>query len=525
MSNKPKLPLVSFDTETTGVNTKTARIWQVGSATRSGEGKDLHLKNVFETPATSPDDFFNQLKNANGVFSQKTADAGGFAGAVEDFKKGTLLSLEEGLKSTVGAFPTGSIAVMQNLNFENKLIAEAYKRGEISEETIKGLSEKFANTSIDAQGKATGKLFQTSIGVKEYMREAEYTFQTKFLASRSNEDFEKYRQNLNAAYSRSRADVMDAAKTGKIATIELMDVTKTFYANMAHHGLMAKESTQLGLNIEFLAQTVLKAKEKHLASSDSFQTIQLFENLSGHIRDMEKGIITPELRELSKVITEAQPAEVNKKFVSTLASKFADLENPNKGYTRAFGTDLDFYSEKSVQTNLEEAIESLDTLRIGETKVLTNTNQVLRDTLRKYSIYEDGLEGFSRKEFTSQLLDLIADNPGSNASDLLLNLETTFNSQLVDSANNPKNLIAPFTPNASSQPLVDETMFLGKRMKKSTAGGIVLGGVALAGMMALTPKPEAKQSNSEPVFENFYDEQYLGTAFVDFRERNKRYVY
>ena len=63
-------------------------------------------------------------------------------------------------------------------------------------------------------------------------------------------------------------------------------------------------------------------------------------------------------------------------------------------------------------------------------------------------------------------------------------------------------------------------------MKKSTAGAILAGTAATLGVMAMTGNPDKNEvDQNAPVFENFYDEQYLGTAFVEFRDRNKRYVY
>ena len=42
--------------------------------------------------------------------------------------------------------------------------------------------------------------------------------------------------------------------------------------------------------------------------------------------------------------------------------------------------------------------------------------------------------------------------------------------------------------------------------------------------MGIQSRPEPIEKNTDNVSENFYDEQYLGSAFVDFRERNKHYM-
>ena len=57
--------------------------------------------------------------------------------------------------------------------------------------------------------------------------------------------------------------------------------------------------------------------------------------------------------------------------------------------------------------------------------------------------------------------------------------------------------------------------------KKGLALGAIGGGLLY---MAMQSKPEPIEKNTDNVSENFYDEQYLGSAFVDFRERNKHYM-
>ena len=68
--------------------------------------------------------------------------------------------------------------------------------------------------------------------------------------------------------------------------------------------------------------------------------------------------------------------------------------------------------------------------------------------------------------------------------------------------------------------------------KKGGNGVIPLAALGLAGLagMALNPGKVNDSTKEDkykdvPVSYQFYDEQYLGTWFVEFRDRNKRYMY
>lgn len=518
--------LVSFDTETTGIDTKKSRIWQVGSATNLGEGKDYHL-NPFDTSPRNSQSFFQSLKNANGVFSEKAAAAGNFTGAISDFKKGKLVNLNQGLIETVGKFENTSVAVLQNANFENRLIQAAVSRGEINKDTLNMLSSKFMHSSIDKQGRLTGALFNSSAKVKEAMREAEYTFRTKFMSTRSEESFRNYTNLLNTAYKQYGEDITSAKAAGKIASVELMDISKIFYANLAERNLISKNSVQLGLNIEFLASTLLGETEKHLASSDSSQTIRLFQRLNTHIGDMLSGNITDDLKADAAKIRENQPAEVNKKFLSTLNSRLEDLER--RSYTYQTNSEFSFYSPESIQKNMATGeIETVEGIALNNEKMkLTTMEDVIQDTFRSYEHYSDNLEGFNRAAYSTKLQEDIG--KGSKLSDIISIVQNT--TPEVEGPSLAFNYETDFEAKGqglqkAARDISKDTIFLGKQMKKSTAGAIIAGTAATLGVMAMTGNPDKNEvDQNAPVFENFYDEQYLGTAFVEFRDRNKRYVY
>ena len=70
----------------------------------------------------------------------------------------------------------------------------------------------------------------------------------------------------------------------------------------------------------------------------------------------------------------------------------------------------------------------------------------------------------------------------------------------------------------------EKTTLLGKEVNRGTKTGLIVGGLLTLGYMAMKDSPEKRSENSY-VSQQFYDEQYLGTQFVNFNERNKHYMY
>ena len=86
------------------------------------------------------------------------------------------------------------------------------------------------------------------------------------------------------------------------------------------------------------------------------------------------------------------------------------------------------------------------------------------------------------------------------------------------------------TPTTNLQPtsiINPERSILGSTFNKNNKTVLGIGLVAGLGYMAFKSTRFEKEDPNEnlPVSYQFYDEQYLGTGFVEFRERNKRYMY
>lgn len=518
-----KANLFSFDTETTGIDTQTAKIWQYGFAEKSANssdytGLDYHVS-PFDDKKLTDDAFIKNIREVNGDFSQNAFKEGNFAGIIQEQIAGTLEknTHSEGLFTTLSKINEGSILVMQNMNFENNLLREGFERGDYSQSMYTNLQDKMLTSGLDEKLQRTNDLLHRPAAVEKYIREADFTYHTEFSRYRTADSFKKYTGYLNAAFDEYDSIIKLTKSTSKIPVIELMDITKTFLANLADNGLIEKETSTLGLNINYLTRSFYGRAEEHTAFSDSKDTLQLFEDMFKYTKDMRNGIISDELRDLAKTLKDNQPAEVNRRFVASVASTLEDFISKGKTKSRA-GTQRYYSPGHTLLDNSTGQISDLSKIGIGARgkKEVTSLEEALMTQLSKYAeTYQDEIEGFNRKAFVKDLLGVFNEDT-SNYSDVKAKL----NSITIPTV--PPGQASAASIVAKKEGVLAST-FNGKHNK------VLIGLAAVAGLGYMAYSPPPKQIEDEnrdlPVYSNFYDEQYLGTGFVEFRERNKRYVY
>lgn len=518
-----KANLFSFDTETTGIDTKTAQIWQYGFAEKSANsvdyiGSDYHV-DPFENKKLTNEAFIKSIKEMNGSFSEKAYLKGNFSEIIAEKVSGALEANThtQGLLKTLGQVNEGSILVMQNMNFENNLLREAFERGEFKQSVYTDLQSKMLTTSLDDRLQKTNELLQRPASVVNFMREADFTYHTEFSKYRTDDSFKKYTGLLNSAFDEYDSIIKTVTKTSKIPVIELMDISKTFLANLAEKGLIEKETSTLGLNIDYLTRSFYGRQEAHTAMSDSKDTIQLFEDMYKHTKDMRSGLVTDELKALAKSIKDNQPDEVNRRFVASITSTVEDFIS--RGYTKGRSSGSKYYSPTNTLMNNETGkIDYLRKIGVGvqDKQTVTSLEEALKNQLTKYSdTYVDDIAGFNRQGFVNDLLNVF-DEDAPNYEDVKTKL-SSIQIPTIEQGQASKTSIV-----AKKEGMLAST-FNGKNNK------VLMGLAAVAGLgyMAYSPAPKQIEDENQdlPVYSNFYDEQYLGTGFVEFRERNKRYVY
>lgn len=518
--------LFSFDTETTGVNPAHSRIWQMGYATTDQKGSfsllDAHLNPHPDFDNLPKEELEEYLRKVNGEFSEKAFKEGNFNTLIDAYLNKDLQHVGDAFENTLQKLQLGDILIMQNMNFENNMLAANIGIDKIPQPVYDELQAKLATTSADKQFDRAGKeLFQRAFKVQKYMREADYEFNTKFLPNRTENNFAKYVTQLNNAYDAYDDIIKAVHPNSKVPIIELMDISKIFYGNLAASGLIEKETAGLGLNVDFLTRVLFGRKEVHTAALDAKDTIEIFQSLWKHIGDMRNGVITDELRALAKKVNEQQPEEINRRFISSLKSTLDDFVN--KGFTKTrSGANRYYGGEISVFNNETGIAERSAPISVGVKKDFTSDLETaLKDQVAKYAeLYQDGIMGFNREKFVDDILEQSADLNGNHSIKSLL--DSVGQVELPSDKNLLPKAVGDII-NKTGLPtdaLVENRGFAG-------GGEVALGLAGVVGLaaMMLTPAPKQKEENNDPVFYNFYDEQYLGTGFVEFKERNKRYVY
>lgn len=518
--------LFSFDTETTGVNPAHSRIWQMGYATTDQKGSfsllDAHLNPHPDFDNLPKEELEEYLRKVNGEFSEKAFKEGNFNTLIDAYLNKDLQHVGDAFENTLQKLQLGDILIMQNMNFENNMLAANIGIDKIPQPFYDELQAKLATTSADKQFDRAGKeLFQRAFKVQKYMREADYEFNTKFLPNRTENNFAKYVTQLNNAYDAYDDIIKAVHPNSKVPIIELMDISKIFYGNLAAAGLIEKETAGLGLNVDFLTRALFGRKEVHTAASDAKDTIEVFQSLWKHIGDMRNGIVTDELKELAKRVNEQQPEEINRRFISSLKSTLDDFVN--KGFTKTrSGANRYYGGEISVFNNETGLVERSAPISVGVKKDFTSDLETaLKDQVAKYAeLYQDGIMGFNREKFVDDILANAEDLNGNHSIKSLL--DSVGQVELPSDKNLLPKSVATIINKTGLPP---DALVEGSNFKNS--GKVALGVLGLAGLgaMMLTPAPKQKEENNDPVFYNFYDEQYLGTGFVEFKERNKRYVY
>lgn len=519
-----KINIKSFDTETTGLDTdskdfsKRAKIYELGLANNGIDGVEEHVNPFFifgkdkkpTQEVLSKQSAETRLKLMNGGFSLKAHEKGNFKELLNKFPL-QLKSLDETLSSMFENVKSKDVIVLQNMNFENKILKSSFDQGLISKETYEGLGNRMNTVSLDKKGDLL-HLFERPVGVQEKMREADMIFNTEYLFGRSEKSFQKYRNLLNESMEIYKSVINDPNRSGAVA-VELMDVTKAFMANAADKGFLSKEASTLGLNMDFLMQAMSLGEESHTALQDAKDTITVYQKLSTANQELLDNNISDETKSLLTRITEAQPKEVNKRFLSTIRSITSDFNI--EGKTKLSNK----YSWYAPEVRLREGANTnikLDQILARKKATTTNIDEALLNALDRYSIYNDNLEGFNRKEYVD---DLLKNNTTTQAMHSKIDIDYFKGVGNLSNNNGTTPTDVPLINNKQSATISEE---VGSKLTKKHMGLAALG--AGLAFMAFQGRPEPIEKNYDNVSQQFYDDQYLGTAFVDFRERNKHYM-
>lgn len=510
--------LASFDTETTGVDTKKDRVWQAGFTKKGIDAQvvvnpffDLDSKsNEFLPKKLSNWQFSNDIRFSNGKFSEEASLRGDFNDMIREHRIGTLSnSLSDTLDNTLGNLSRGDVLVLQNHNFENKLIQQGYTDGLIEKTTYERLQEKMEYTTIGKDGGINGLLTPPTAALS-HTRDATFLYNAKYLDATTNkrEVFNKYTATLNKAMDAYRSSI-EAPNRGAVV-VEQMDVTKALYANAIQAGLMDSQHAQVGLKMDFLTNALYGRVEKHTALSDSKDTLEVFRDTWRMVDELRTNKVSDKTKKILVSINDQQYKEVHGQFMDSVTSVLKDFEA--KGFTK--------YSARGnvsiFPTHVHEATTgNINILRgqsSGFNSKITVLDTALDNILSRYSQH-------GNTDVREAYIDTVKKSFASKGLDKTIILtEVTKDNFNLDSLPTGK----PVSTNSSWW--AEPTELLGRQMSRKAKVSIIGGTILGLGYMWGKDSPEKQEENSY-VSQQFYDEQYLGTQFVNFNERNKHYMY
>lgn len=535
--------LLAFDTETTNLNmidedfTKRGRIWQVGLAvsdTKGIDGLEGHVNPFFsykqgkfvQTDKVSDPYIRDKLRKSNGQFSEKTYSEGKFEPFIKLYHDNSLSKLDSAISDTIGKINYNDVIVLQNMNFENSVLKSSVEQGILSRDLYNDIASRMRTVGTNHKGDVT-QIFQRPSEVISKVREADMIYHTSYLTTLDDKQFETYKNLLNESFDSYKEVIKDSSRKGAVA-VELQDITKTFLANAASEGHIDKKTATLGLNVEFLASTILKEEESHTALSDSKQTIRLLDRLTTMTDELRSKTISSETTEVLNRIRGTQGFEVNKRFMSSVRSVMNDFAL--EGSTN-LKDGKNWYQPTMVLRELDnEGLGNkklINKIQVGKRYTATvSLSDALNTVLSRYSQYNDNLYDFSRKDYVSNIIK--EHETGLNYNQLHNKVDSDFfKIKPPKELNTTSNYITEngLSKSAMASDVWNETVELfGNKMKRKTRATLLGGIGAGLAFMAFQDRPEPQQKNYDNVSQNFYDDQYLGTAFVDFRERNKHYM-
>lgn len=346
--------LSSLDIETTGLDERTDKIWSIG-LDDGGAGKEY-----FSDPGMplGKGSFFEEQK------ARKSFDAWEDASKMSDAKA---------VDKLFQSIDKDSIVLIQNLNFENKMIGEVINNMPAEEQS------KFAEKMMYVSDKHKGKLLYSPPQVASMRTRAAYDYR-QFMSngdSRSFDDAAKGYSDMMQEYSKH------AGKKGQGAfVIELMDITKATYAQAASKGLLDKRNINIGTRVEYLTDVLGLGEEKHTALSDAKQQKQIFERLTTIQGELSSGNISDLTRKQLTKIRVTQPYEGSKQFASAIKNTLEEIQT--QGYTRQLGGMLDFESTNVVGVQGPDGRHSLVRPMYGKAKRTSDKNKAIQHVLERF---------------------------------------------------------------------------------------------------------------------------------------------
>lgn len=479
---------INIDLETLGVNIKD-QVYS-GAVYSNTQGTERSAQSFFNIdngnyPSNTTVGLEDYLKtrHASQFFGMKQAERGSLRGWAEAVANQQTSGMNEYVKSIMDMHKegnNGSILLAQNLQFENRALSNAFLTGQVGQPFT-----ELMNSIVNRETSKPTSLLEAS-GISQLNWQRRDILMDAVRPSYLGNNKQGLNESLSSYYAKSM-EIIDnyednigkARATGGIALVDLMDYSKAVYAHGAVQGKIDPRMLQYGNKVEYLAQTLLGETETHEALSDAKHQDRLFKILSNEVAQMREKGLSYQSPIVDKLANGFESERVLEKQVKSSAISFVReyLENNPK--------DL-----------------SLEGIKTKSLKEFEHKNRFL--------IQSGTTQGFNFRDFRKDL-DGIIDQAYNSQSNETIDRDALLYA-LEDRLDNYKH-----TPSAPKVNL-SETL---PKFSKNTAMKIgAVGATLFAGSMIFGGNKEEQQRKKYNTYDELYNNQYYGTQFADWENRN-----
>lgn len=479
---------INIDLETLGVNVKD-QVYS-GAVYSNTQGTERSAQSFFNIdggnyPSNQPMQLEDYLKtrHASAFFGQQQQQRGSLKGWAEAVANGQTSSMNEYVQSILNMHKesgAGSILLAQNLQFENRALSNAYLTGKVGQPFTELMNNIVNRSTLNpASLLEASEISQLNWQRKDILMDA---IRPAYLGGNQ----QVLSTALNQYYAKSM-EIIDnyednfgkAKATNGIALVDLMDYSKAVYAHGAAQGKVDPRMLLYGNKVEYLAQTLLGEKETHEALSDAKHQDRLFKILSAEVAKMREKGLDYESPIVDKLVKNFTPENVLERQVKSSA--------------------INYFREYLENNPRDMSLEGIKTKAFKDFEYKN-----------RFLIQSGTTEGFNFKDFRKDL-DGIIDQAYKSQTGETIDRDALLYA-LEDRLDNYKHI--PTTPKVN---VMDAIPKFNKDMAIKVGA---VGAALFAGSMFFGGNKEEQQRKKYNTYDELYNNQYYGSQFADWENRN-----
>lgn len=484
-----KMTTINIDLETLGVDTSD-QVYS-GAVYSNTKGAERSAQSFFDIdggnyPTKKKQGLEDYLKtrHASKFFGKKQEERGslkGWAKSVADGKTSSMNAYVQSINDMHNQGGQGSVLLAQNLQFENRALSHAFKTGRV-DQPFTELMQKVVNRSNvnpDSFLEASG-ISQLNWERRDILNDGikpAYLGGNKEALTASLQDYRAKSFEIIDNYSGA---MQKAEATGGMALVDLMDFSKAVYAHGAAQGKIDPRMLLYGNKVEYLAKTLLGEDEAHEALSDAKHQDRLFKMLSTEVSNIQLHGPSYSSPVVDKLATNFESGRVLEKQMKTGASSFVRE-----------------YLESTKTTDM-----SLQGIKDNALRHFEHKNRFL--------IQSGTTQGFNFKDFRADLDGILDEAYKKNTGETLD--KSAFLYDLDETLDNYKHV-----PRQQASDLTHALPKFNKNTALKVAGA---GATLFAASMFFGGDKEEQQRKKYNTYDELYNNQYYGSAFADWQNRN-----